>query len=222
MRGTMISFDNLAKKSYRLRKKERRRTVLKLHYLWWLFSILFVALCLIVASYFTYRCLPWISGALVSLSCGCFTGATFYFLVNIRTNKERILKKEYNALKRTLELVNSICKYRDFYDYNRKTQRDGQNLDGGAEFLSLLDELEQSRNMISLSVYDTVPDLGYDPLDRDNMNAYRDKIRSAKSEREICEYMSEICYEIYKAESALQKLLRVREDQLSFITDKSL
>lgn len=217
----MILHNNPANKLIKRRKREKRRTVYKLPYIWWLLGILFAALGLLVVSYFTYKCAPWFSGALVSLSCGCFTGATFYFLVNIRTNKEHKLQREYEAIKETYDLLESVFNYKDCYNQYRY-QRDRHHLDDGAEFIFLLERLEQARSKIDLSIYDIVPDLGYDPLDRDNMNLYKSLIRTSENEKTIGENMKSICEEIAKAENELSKLLRIREDQLSFMRGKFL
>lgn len=167
-------------------------------------------------SYFTYKCAAWFSGALVSLSCGCFTGATFYFLVNIRTNKEHKLQREYEAINKTYSLIESVFKCKDYYNYYLY-RRDRPYLDDGSEFITQLEKLEQARNMIDLKIYDTVPGLGYDPLSHDNMSAYKSKIRSSDDKKAIGENMQSVCEEIAKAEHVILKLMLARENQLSFM-----
>lgn len=219
----MMLHNNPAKKLIKRRKREKRRTVYKLPYLWWLLGILFAALGLLVVSYFTYKCAPWFSGALVSLSCGCFTGATFYFLVNIRTNKERKIQREYDAIKKTLDLLNHIL---DYGYYCRALKRMGSyeqgNSDDKSEILSSLDKIELARSQIDLSVYHIVHKLGYDPLSQDNIKLYRDGISMSNDEKSIAETISWICKNIFPAAEEMKILLLERENQLSFIRGKFL
>lgn len=202
----------------KIRNKEIRQGVSKLPHIWWLVAILLVAVGLLVLSRFTYQCAPWLSGVLVSASCGCFTGLTFYFLVNIRNNKERKLQKEYSALKQTFDILMVVLGYGDYYRFYKKMWPGKHNaVDDGFEILSFLDELEQARNKIDSSIYDTVTTLGYDPLDRDNMNSYREKLNTSDSVASMEANILLICKELLPAADKLQALLREREDQITFI-----
>ena len=97
------------------RNKEIRESVLKLPHLRWLSIIHLVAAGLLTISYFTYEEMPWFSGALVSASCGCFTGLIFYFLVKIRNNREKKIRQEYLSLKKTDDILKCISNYGEYY-----------------------------------------------------------------------------------------------------------
>lgn len=200
------------------RKKEVRRHVCKLPYIWWVLAIFGAAIVLLIISYLTYQCYPWFSGVLVSTSCGCFTGATFYFLVNIRTNKERQLQNEYKVLKETLDILKSIISYGSYYRMYRSKFGDKYSAsNAGHEILSQLDELEHARNKIKRSVYDTVEELGYDPMDSDNIRSYRDKINSSEDAKMMEKAIIYISEQLTPAADKIQMLLGEREDQISFI-----
>lgn len=210
--------DDFVRRYIKYRNKEIRQRVYKLPHIWWLVAIFLVAVGLFIISFFTYKCASWFSGVLVSVSCGCFTGLTFYFLANIRNNKERKLQKEYVAIKRTFELLMSILSYTDYYRFYKKMWPDKHNIfEDGFEILSLLDELENARNQISLSVYDNVPTLGYDPIDRDNMNSYREKLNSSNDSDSMKKSILWIGKELLPVADELQTHLREREDQITFI-----
>ena len=85
----------------------------KLVNLWWSLIILIVALAMLVISFFLngYECGEWLSNALISASCGCFTGLVFYFLSNLRNNKILKLQTEYNAINNVYVLINFIIGY---------------------------------------------------------------------------------------------------------------
>lgn len=200
------------------RKKEVRRHVCKLPYIWWVLAIFEAAIVLLIISYLTYQCHPWFSGVLVSTSCGCFTGATFYFLVNIRTNKERQLQNESEALKETLDILKSIINYGLYYRIYKSIWGNKRNaFDAGYDILSQFDKLEHARNKIKRSVYDTVEELGYDPMDSDNISSYRDKINSSEDEKTMEKTIIYISKQLTPAADKIQMLLGEREDQISFI-----
>lgn len=200
------------------RKKEVRRHVCKLPYIRWVLAIFVVAIVLLIISCLTYQSHPWFSGVLVSTSCGCFTGATFYFLVNIRTNKERQLQKEYEALKQTLDILKSIINHGLYYRLYKSIWGIKRSaFDDGYEILSQLDELEHAKNKIKRSVYDTVEELGYDPMDSDNIRFYRDKINSSEDAKMMEKAIIYISEQLTPAADKIQMLLGEREDQISFI-----
>ena len=213
--------DHVLKPIIKYRKREIRHRVLKLPYIWWVFTIFLVAAGLLILAYFTYHCHPWLSGVLVSTSCGCFTGITFYFLVNVRANQERQLQKEYAALKQTFDILNSIINCGSYYRLYRKMWVPKRNVfDDGYEIRSALGELECARNAIVRSVYDTVEDIGFDPMDLDNINSYRDKIDTAESEKDMEKALIWIAKELTPAADKIQMLLSEREDQISFIGNR--
>lgn len=210
--------DKLTKHLIKRRNSEVRKNVGKLSYLWCLILILGIAAVLLIGSYLCFICNPWLSGVLVSTSCGCFTGATFYFLVNIRANKELRIQREYDAIKNTYERVRSVLGLGLYYQFTKRiflTKRDV--FDDGYEILLILDEIQQARNQIGLSVYNNVPDLGYDPLDRDNIDQYKDKIHASEDEKAMEQSILDICEELSPAADYLKSLLQEREDQISFI-----
>lgn len=206
--------DDIIKRQIKHRNKDIRQRVCKLTYVWYTGAILLIAVVLLIISYFIYQCHPWLSGVFVSTSCGCFTGITFYFLVNIRMNKERRLQKEYTAIKKTLDLLQNVL---NIIKYHQLYQQIWQKNDT-EEILSYLYQIEDARNLIDISVYNLVDKYGYDPLDMDNMNSYREKILESKEDDEAMrESIVWIGEELSKAKEELQELLREREDQISFI-----
>lgn len=203
---------------FRYRNKEIRRRVRKLPHLWWSIAIFVLAILLLCVSLFIYKWNNWLSGVLVSASCGCFTGLTFYFLTNIRNNKELKLQKEYTAIKKTYEIITSILKYADYYKFFIISSFPKRNaLEDGFEVLSLLDELETARNQIDLSVYDTAKSLRYDPIDLDNVNSYRNKIKESENAESMESTIIWISEQLLPAADTLHELLYERKDQINFI-----
>lgn len=214
----MMKKDKLTKYVIKHRNSEMRKNVGKLSYLWCLILILGIAALLLIGSYYCFICNPWLSGVLVSTSCGCFTGATFYFLVNIRANKEQRIQREYDAIKNTYERIRSVLNFGMYYQFTKKILLSKRDIfDDGYEILLILDEIQQARNQIGLSVYNNVPNLGYDPLDRDNIDQYRDMIHTSEDKKSMEQSILYICDKLLPAADYLKSLLQEREDQISFI-----
>ena len=81
-----------------------------------------------------------------------------------------------------------------------------------------LDILEEARNSISYSVYDMPPTMEFDPLDRDNINSYREMIaRNYDDEDRLKQSVIDISEQVYAVEWYLAKLIEEREQKLPFI-----
>lgn len=202
------------------RNKKIRESVLKLPHLRWLSIIHLVAAGLLTISYFTYEEMPWFSGALVSASCGCFTGLIFYFLVNIRNNREKKIRQEYLSLKKTDDILKCISNYGEYYKLYKQLRWEKRDaFEAGGEIILLLDALEVARNQIKLEIYDIVDSLGYDPLDRDNMNSYRTRLKTASDVKSMEESILYVWQEVSPVRDEFQKLMQERADQMNFMDE---
>ena len=204
--------DNVGKKLIRISRKETRKRLLKLPNFWWSISILLIAIILLLTSLFLFNCCPWLSNALISTSCGCFTGLVLYFLANIRNNKVAKLQTEYHALKETLRIMRVITGYGLLYSMTRFWGKRNTVEDSG-EIWRLLQELDEARNEIPNELYDTVPNKGYDPVSHDNLDSYKELLMASEYEtfKNNIIYISE---EIDAVITHLDILFREREDQL--------
>lgn len=204
--------DNVGKKLIRISRKETRKRLLKLPNFWWSISILLIAIILLLASLFLFNCCPWLSNALISTSCGCFTGLVLYILANIRNNKVAKLQTEYHALKETLRIMRVITGYGLLYSMTRFWGKRNTVEDSG-EIWRLLQELDEARNEIPNELYDTVPNKGYDPVSHDNLDSYKELLMASEYEtfKNNIIYISE---EIDAVITHLDILFREREDQL--------
>lgn len=116
-------------KSMRKESKEEnnklKKYIFKLPNFCWSMVIFILSILQIVLSYCTYGKHNWLSGVLVSTSCGYITGLIFYFLSNIRNNKETKLRKEYADIKTVNDSLNNIInfsvRYRTYLKYLDKT-----------------------------------------------------------------------------------------------------
>ncbi len=96
--------DNTIKPFIRYRKKELRTRFFKLSNFWCTVLILSLSIIILEISCFIYECNSWLSGALVSVSCGCFTGLVLYFLSNLRNNKLAKIQREHQQLKDVIDV----------------------------------------------------------------------------------------------------------------------
>lgn len=196
------------------RNKELRIQLLKLPHFWWFIFILLIALVLLFLSFLIFDYNNWLSSALVSTSCGCFTGLVFYFLSNIRNNKFAKLQKEYKQLQESFENINNILntvrcyKFKGLYVGQKGIWMDRENI------AIWLDELEFNRNHLPRKLYDVVPQKGYDPADRDNLNNYRERLFTSDEFDSIKNAMLYIYNELLPLADKLKELYREREDQL--------
>lgn len=204
--------DNVGKKLIRISRKETRKRLLKLPNFWCSISILLIAIILLLTSLFLFNCCPWLSNALISTSCGCFTGLVLYFLANIRNNKVAKLQTEYHALKETLRIMRVITGYGLLYSMTRFWGKRNTVEDSG-EIWRLLQELDEARNEVPNELYDTVPNKGYDPVSHDNLDSYKELLMASEYEtfKNNIIYISE---EIDAVITHLDILFREREDQL--------
>ena len=206
--------DKSIKPFIKYRKKELRVRIFKMSHFWWSIVILSIALGILIISFFLYECMPWLSGTLTSISCGCFTGLVFYFLTNIRNNKLVKLQKEYKQIKDTFVVANSILNIIKCYKF-KGLNINKKDIWEDRERISLsIDELEIYRNRISGELYDIIPQKGYDPSDRDNLNDYKNRLYKSDEFHSIKTSMLFIHDELLPLVDILHKLLQEQEDQL--------
>ena len=153
----------------------------------------------------------WFSNVLLSIGCGEITGLVLYFLTNIRNNKQISLFEEYSSIKKVCDALRCILHVLLEMSLNKQTIFDKKAL------LALLDDLEEKRGGIPLEVYDTVPSIGYDPLDHDNMNSYRDRINLSNSEENLTENLVCIMKEMQTALMELGDLEQEFADQIEIM-----
>lgn len=180
--------------------------------------LLVITVVLLAMSYF-FQCKDWLSSLLMSISTGCITGLILYFLANLRSNEGTTLKKEIARLRRLKTVVRDIFAI-GYYYQNPATSRfyDKTIRHDADELMEQLDILEEARNSISYSVYDMPPTMEFDPLDRDNINSYREMIaRNYDDEDRLKQSVIDISEQVYAVEWYLAKLIEEREQKLPFI-----
>lgn len=206
--------DKMIRSIIQHRNRELRARLFGLSPLWWSIIIFLIAISLLIISFVIFDSCNWASGALVSTSCGCFTGLVFYFLSNVRNNKLSKLQKEYSQLQTVLEVLKNITNTAGCYKLKvllggrRDVYEDRENV------YLWLGELEAARNQLPYTLYDILPEKGYDPADRDNLNSYRDQLLHSDQEQLVKAAIVGINDELLPLVDHLQELYREREDQL--------
>lgn len=206
--------DKMIRSIIRHRNRELRARLFGLSPFWWSIIIFLIAISLLIISFIIFDTCNWASGALVSTSCGCFTGLVFYFLSNVRNNKLSKLQKEYRQLQMVLDVLKNITntavcyKLKVLLGSRRDVYEDRENV------YLWLDELEAARNQLPYTLYDILPEKGYDPSDRDNLNRYRDQLLHSDQEQLVKAAILGINDELLPLVDHLQELYREREDQL--------
>lgn len=206
--------DETIKQLIKHRNNELCTRLFRLSPLWWSLIISLIAILLLYFSFLTYDCYNWLSGALVSTSCGFFTGLVFYFLSNIRNNKLARLQREHMQLEAVLDVLKNIINTTSYYKFKASFGGKRDVLEDRENVFLWLDELESTRNQLSIELYDILTEKGYDPSDRDNLKIYRDRLCSSNHVSIIEEAMTYINKELLPFMDELQELHREREDQL--------
>lgn len=209
--------DKTVKRIIQHRNQELRSRLFSLSPFWWAIIIFLIALLLLVLSFLIYDYSNWASGALVSTSCGCFTGLVFYFLANIRNNKVAKLQKEYNQLKNVLDVIRNITNTAGYYKLKALYGSKRDIFDDRENVYLLIDELELARNQLPLDLYDILSEKGYDPADRDNLNNYRESLYNSNEADVIEATLLDIQTELLPLADKMQELYREREDQLMLL-----
>ena len=211
--------DDFIRKCKQKHKKEKRKSVYKLSYLRWLFAVLLFAIVVLILSGVLFKHKStWLSDVLISMSCGCFTGIALYFLVNKRNIIARKCLDEYKTLNEICCRIDVILPFGIRYDSFKEKWVDELRPFSDADIiLPLLEEIEELRCQLDSTVYDVSPECGYDPLDSDNMEEYRDKLLHADDIVTIIENIKYVCEELSMAEKELRRLRQDRENQLSFL-----
>ena len=210
--------DKATRTIIKYRKKEVRHRMIRLPNFKWSIWIFVFFLLLLLLSWVVYKYNNWLSGVLVSTSCGCVTGLVFYFLANLRNNQGIKLQYEYDSLKDVYDIISKIMGYEHYYRYYRPAWGEKQNIHNDCyKILSLLDELETARGKIPYSIYDTVKSLGYDPIDRDNLSTYRSWLNDDGNDELLTERIKEISDALLPVADELHDPLYTRKDQLMFL-----
>ena len=206
--------DNTIKPFIRYRKKELRTRFFKLSNFWCTVLILSLSIIILAISCFIYECNSWLSGALVSVSCGCFTGLVLYFLSNLRNNKLAKIQREHQQLKDVIDVLNNITTIISCHKYKILLFEKRDIFADSTDVLILLNELETVRNKLPLQLYNVLPQKGYDPADRDNLNNYRDKLSNSDDKVSAKKSLLYIYDELLPLADYLQELYCERNDQL--------
>lgn len=206
--------DNIIKPFIRYRKKELRARFFKLSNFWCTILILLLSIIILAISCLIYECNSWLSGALVSVSCGCFTGLILYFLSNLRNNKLAKIQKEHQQLKEVLEILSNINTTISCHKYKFLIFEKRDVFADSTDVFLLLNELEMARNKLPFKLYDVLPQKGYDPADRDNLNNYRGKLTNSEDKVSVKKSLLYIYDELLPLADHLQELYSEREDQL--------
>ena len=210
--------DKTTRALIKYRKKEVRSRMIRLPNFKWAIGIFAFFVLLLLLSWVVYKCNNWLSGVLVSTSCGCVTGLIFYFLANLRNNQGIRLQYEYDSIKNVYDIISKIMGYEHYYRYYRPIWGERRNIHNDCyEILSLLDELESARAKIPYSVYDAVKSLGYDPIDRDNLSTYRSWLSHEENADTLRNRIKEIYDALLPVADELHDPLYMRQDQLMFL-----
>jgi len=103
-----IAKSSIFKKYKRKRRKEKFFRFITLPTFLWTMAFLLMSLLILLGSYFINEANPWVSGVLVSISCGIITGVILYFLSNLRNNKLYILQTEHDEIYNIYRLICSL------------------------------------------------------------------------------------------------------------------
>lgn len=210
--------DKTTRAIIKYRKKEARSRMIRLPNFKWSIWIFVFFLLLLLLSWIVYKYNNWLSGVLVSASCGCVTGLVFYFLANLRNNQGIKLQYEYDSIKEVYDIISKIMGYEDYYRYYRPVWGEKRNIHNDCyEILSLLDELETARGKIPYSIYDFVKSLGYDPIDHDNLSTYRTWLNDDGNDELLKKRIKEISDALLPVADELHDPLYTRKDQLMFL-----
>lgn len=211
--------DGFIRKCKRKLNKEKRKSVYKLSYLRWLLAVLLFAVgVLILSGVLIKHKSTWLSDVLISMSCGCFTGIALYFLVNKRNNTARKCLDEYKILNEIccrIDIITPLGSHNVCFEDKRANEL--RPFSDADIILPLLEEIEELRCQLDSAVYDVPPGCRYDPLDRDNMKEYKDRLLHADDKTTMTENIKYVCKELSIAEKELSRLRQDRENQLSFI-----
>jgi hypothetical protein len=209
----IVKKDYTIKPFIRYRKRELRTTFFKLSNFRGSIFIFLLSTILFGISY-VCKCNSWLSSALLSVSCGCFTGLVLYFLSNLRNNKLAIIQKEHNQLKEVIDILNSITATTGCYKYRILLFEKRDIFTDCADVFLMLNELEISRNKLPLKLYGILPQKGYDPADMDNLNDYRDRLSNSENKVSIKKSLLYIYDELLPLANHLQELYLERDEQL--------
>lgn len=210
--------DNITRRIIKIHKKELRQRLLKLPNLWWSILVLAISLLLLVISYFLKEN-AWLSGALVSISCGGITGLTLYFLSNIRNNKLAKIQKEYASLCAMDSILRKIIGFGTYYKLYIKIWDEKRNIiEDCCEVLCLIDELDEAKKDMPYSLYNALGFHDNDPLDYDNIRSLRTGYESAiDDENKMKIWLKEIVEYLIPVADKIHDPLNERKDQIIFL-----
>ena len=108
------------KKYKRKRNKEKLVRFVSLPTVLWTIGFLLVSSLFLFLSFLVYESNPWLSGVLVSISCGIITGVILYFLSNLRSSKLHILEVEEDEIYSVYKLLSDVLFEKYIIDNSRK------------------------------------------------------------------------------------------------------
>ena len=210
--------DNITKKLIKNRKKELRHRFFKLSNLKWMGVILLCSVGALVASYYTYKCNPWLSGAFVSAGCGGITGLVLYFLSNLRNNKYAVLQKEFSSLNSISNILSQINNIKTFHLCYRKSWGQKRDIfEDGLEIVTLLEELQDVVDDMPRELYSSFIIDGDNPLSYENLQLYKSRFLNADSDNEVKQYMNDIVKHFSDINNKVFDLKREKEDQIMLL-----
>lgn len=210
--------DNITKRIIRKRNKELRRRFFKLSNLRWMIGILLCSIGVLAASYYTYECNPWLSGAFVSAGCGGITGLVLYFLSNLRNNKHAILQKEFSTLTAMSDILNQINSFKNYHLCYRNNWGQKRDIfEDGLEIVSLLENLQTIVDNMPHELYDAFMLAGDNPLSYENLQIFKSRLLNADGDNEVQMCMNDIVKHFAAVGNAIFELTREKEDQLMFL-----
>nr|QGT51140.1 hypothetical protein Firmicute1046_2160 [uncultured Firmicutes bacterium] len=177
-----------------------------------------ISLLLLVISYFLKE-KAWLSGALVSISCGGITGLTLYFLSNIRNNKIAKIRKEYDSLYTMNDILNKIIGFGHYHKLYRKMWGEKRNIiEDAYKVLCLIDELDEAKKDMPYSLYTALGFRDNDPLDYDNIRSLKTGYESAiDDENKMKIWLKEVVEYLIPFADKIHDPLNERKDQIMFL-----
>ena len=210
--------DKIIKRIIQNRRKELRQRFFKLSNLKWMIGILLCSIGILTASYYTFKCNPWLSGVFVSAGCGGITGLVLYFLSNLRNNKHAILQKEFSTLTSISHIVNQINGFKNYHLCYRKSWGQKRDIfEDGLEIVDLLEDLQTIVDNMPCELYDAFVIDAENPLSYENLQIFKSKLLNADGDNEVQVCMNDIEKHFAVVENTIFELTREKEDQLMFL-----
>lgn len=210
--------DNIQKRMIRKRKMELRQRFFKLSNFKWMIGILLCSIGFLVASCFIHERNSWLSGVLVSVGCGGFTGIVLYFLSNLRNNKVSILQKELATLNAIKDILNQIHGFKNYYQCYRCSWGEKRNiLEDGYKVASLLEELQGVVDNMPVELHDIFEIDGNHPLAFEKMQLFKNTLLNIDDGNEMQICFEDVSKHFTNIEEKIFDLTNEKEDQIRFL-----